>query len=123
MLDASAVLALLFDEPGADEVENAIGRAVIATVNWSEVCQWLIERGGDSGVARDHLIDAGLAFEGVTVADAETAAAFRRTTRSAGLSLGDRCCLAVAVRLGRPALTADRAWAAVEAGVAVRLIR
>jgi PIN domain nuclease of toxin-antitoxin system len=93
-------------------------------VNWSEVWQRALERGAEdpSGVLEE-VIEAGLALEPVSRSDAERAARLRATTRKLGLSLADRCCLALAARLERPVLTADRAWAEVDAGVEVRLIR
>lgn len=121
LLDASAILALLFDEEGATTVQAALPGASVATVNWSEVCQRLLDRHADVRTAREHLAAAGLTFEPLSTVDAERAAALRRTARQAGLALGDRCCLALAARLGRPALTADSAWKAAD--VDVRMIR
>jgi ribonuclease VapC len=123
VLDASALLAFLFDEPGADEVRKAVTDTVVLTVNWSEVCQWLLQRGAVPDRARAGLNEAGLEFEPLSVADAESAARFRADTLEAGLSLADRCCLAFAVRLRRPVLTADASWAEVDVGADVRLIR
>lgn len=123
VLDASALLAFLFDERGADEVEDVLAGAVASTVNWAEVCQTLIARGADPERARLHLLEAGLQLAPLTVAEAERAAELRMITRDAGLSLADRCCLAVADRLGRPALTADAAWEGLDIGVDIRLVR
>lgn len=58
-----------------------------------------------------------------TEEDAVAIARLRTTTRAQGLSLGDRACLAAGLRLGRPVLTADRSWAAVDVGATVRVIR
>ncbi|MDR2320494.1 type II toxin-antitoxin system VapC family toxin [Microbacterium sp. NPDC089698] len=108
VLDASAVLAFLQGESGADRVEAELDGGVIGAANWSEVAQKVHASGGDWGVARTLLLSYDLRVEPVGVADAEGAAV--RWQRGSGLSLGDRLCLALADRLGAPALTADRAW-------------
>lgn len=123
MLDASAVLAWLRAEPGADVVETHLAAAVISTVNLSEVYQKLAQHGVDADRTLRQLRTLGVGTEPLDVADAVTAAKLWPATRSAGLSLGDRCCLAMATRLGRPAITADAAWSAVDTGVPVVLIR
>ena len=123
VLDASAMIAFLKDEVGSATVLSAMPDAAISSVNLAEV------------VTR--LIDDGFAFEDVRTAIANTsvdtigfdyefafgAGALREPTRAYGLSLGDRACLALAQRLGIPALTADRQWAHIDIGVEVRLIR
>ncbi|SHI62733.1 PIN domain nuclease, a component of toxin-antitoxin system (PIN domain) [Tessaracoccus bendigoensis DSM 12906] len=108
VLDASAVLALLQGEPGAPRVEEALEEGVIGAANWSEVSQKVLSRGADWGQARELLLSYGLRVEPVTEADAELAASLWRP--GAGLSLGDRLCLALGRRLGCSTLTADRAW-------------
>ncbi len=124
VLDASALLALLHNEPGADRVEAALAGATICAVNVAEVVQRL---------RRDFNSDAVLAsIERIDImtiaADKELAIAAglkRATTSGANLSLGDRFCLALAARLQAPVLTADRVWADVAdaVGVEIRLIR
>jgi ribonuclease VapC len=129
VLDASALLAWFFDEPGADRVDQALVQgAVMHTVNWAEVLSKLAERGLDPEAVEADLNDRGVLGQTLTVdagqlEDARTVAALRPLTRSAGLSLGDRYCLALGIRLGGPVLTADRAWAALELAVPVELIR
>lgn len=108
VLDASAVLAFLQGESGADRVETALPEATIGAANWSEVAQKVRARGGDWPLAAGILASYGLGVEAVGVPDAEAAADLWR--KGDGLSLGDRLCLALAGRLGVPALTADRAW-------------
>jgi ribonuclease VapC len=123
VLDASAVLAFLFEEPGAATVQDAIGRSLISTVNWAEVAQACIGRDADPIAARTALTAVGLELVPLDVTDAEAAAAMRTATRASGLSLADRCCLAVAARHRLPALTADFAWADVATPAKVVLIR
>jgi ribonuclease VapC len=129
VIDASAFLAYLYGEPGADRVEDALARgARISAVNWSEV----LGKAADAGerVERDlrKLLDeqgVGQLLEVVPFGrdDAERAAALRRATRQHGLSLGDRACLALGWRLGAPVLTADRAWLDLEIPVEVVGVR
>lgn len=115
VLDASALLAFLQGEPGADVVEAGLhGGAVCGTANWSEVAQKVLGAGRDWDLARALLLSYGIDLEPVTVGDAEWAA--RRWRRGEGLSLADRLCLALAGRKGTEAWTADEAWG-VEADV------
>jgi PIN domain nuclease of toxin-antitoxin system len=123
VLDASALLALLHAEPGADTVEEAAEESVISAVNWSEVVQRLHPHGVDARELRNDVSALGIAIVPFTAEDAEETAAYWTLARSHGLSLGDRACLGLARRLGVPALTADRAWADTDTGVTVRVIR
>ncbi|UZN03154.1 PIN domain-containing protein [Cellulomonas sp. S1-8] len=109
VLDASAILAFLAAEPGADVVEAALEDAAFcSTVNWSEVAQKVRAGGGDWSVAAALLASYGLTTADATVQDADAAAALWR--RGSGMSLADRFCLALATRLDAAALTADTAW-------------
>jgi PIN domain nuclease of toxin-antitoxin system len=130
VLDASALLCFVFDEPGAENVEAAFAdRAVIGAVNWAEVLSKVADVGGDPGEMTARLeghgvLDDALRVVELTAADGLAIARLRPRTRDLGLSLGDRACLALAQRLGLPVLTCDRAWAHVmDAGVAVELVR
>ncbi|MDQ2758870.1 MAG: type II toxin-antitoxin system VapC family toxin [Actinomycetota bacterium] len=129
MLDASALLALVHDEPGAEPVVEAIAiRAAIGIVNLAEVLSKLADAGKDPGEARRELLDAAdaqqaLVVEPLTEADCVEVARLRSMTRALGLSLADRACLALAKRLAVPVLTADRTWTQADLEVAVRLIR
>ena len=120
VLDASALLAFLLAEPGADVVTPLLRRASLSAVNYAEVLAKVVDRGRppESAVADiDRLQLAVIAF------DASQAAALRTGTRSRGLSLADRACLALARTLDLPAVTADRAWADCDTGVRLILIR
>lgn len=129
VLDASALLAHLRDEPGADVVAEAIASgAVISTVNLAEVFSRVADRGGDPAklaaeLTQSGLLDGAITVEPFTSADAIDAGRLRPLTRDAGLSLGDRACLALARRLDAPALTADTDWQGVAHGVELRPIR
>lgn len=122
-IDASALLAMLFAEPGAEIVADEIaGGAAMSTVSLSEVATVLVRHRRDPvrilGPVREQL-----AVELFTKADALAAAALYPKTARRGLSLGDRACLALAQRLGCPAVTADQAWAELDLDIAVQLIR
>lgn len=108
VLDASAVLAFLQGEEGADDVEEHLDEAIVGAANWSEVAQKVRAAGADWGVARGLLLSYAVTIEPVSAADAERAGQLWR--RGSGLSLGDRLCLALADRLHARVLTADRAW-------------
>jgi ribonuclease VapC len=124
VLDASAVIAWLRQEPGAAQVDASLqSGAQISAVNFAEVLSKVGERGGDvQATARDLRIE-GVQIEPYGDQDAILTARLRVLTQARGLSLGDRACLALAQRLGCPVLTADRQWADVDVGVTVQLIR
>jgi ribonuclease VapC len=123
VLDASALIALLWDEPGAAAVERLLGRAVVSAVNWAEVLQRYRAHGIDTAGKRESVEALGIEIRGFADADADTVAELWQPTRRAGLSLADRACLALARRLDLPAHTADRDWRKVDVGVEVVLIR
>lgn len=124
VLDASALLALLGSEPGGERVASAVAAgALIGAANLSEVVAKLV----DGGVPQDEAVDA-LAGLGLQVPSfdqnlAYLAGSLRPATRSRGLSLGDRACLALGLREGLPVLTADRHWEGLVAGLRVEFIR
>jgi PIN domain nuclease of toxin-antitoxin system len=125
VLDASALLAWMEDELGADVVLEVLGSgsAVMSAVNWAEVLAKLVDR----GVAEDdqRRIRGSLDLE-IRPFDEESAYAsafLRPATRRLGLSSGDRACLSLALLEGVPALTADRAWAKIDVDVEVKVIR
>jgi ribonuclease VapC len=123
VLDASALLVLLHDEPGADVVQPLLDGAEVSAVNRSEVVQKTAARGVDVARLRDDVEALGVRVVIFDSDAAEATAALWTATREVGLSLADRACLALAHARGATALTADRAWADVRAGVTVRVIR
>ena len=121
VLDASALLALLQGEPGADEVEAVLDGALMSYVNLSEVLQKAAQHDvGTEGLEYD-LEALGIEFREFDSAMARPAAEL--WSEGSGLSLGDRTCLALAMVTGSTALTCDRGWAIEDLGVGVRVIR
>jgi PIN domain nuclease of toxin-antitoxin system len=125
VLDASAVLVFLHGEPGSPRVFDFLssGDCLISAVNLSEVVARLSDRGGSDTAITGILDDLQVSVRPFDESDAKFAGLLRRTTGSAGLSLGDRACLALARRLGLPAVTADRAWADIRMGVDIEVVR
>ena len=123
VLDASAVLAWIEGEPGGEEVGARLVTASISAVNLAEVVSKLIDKGLAPGDARRMAADLSCR---VALFDREAAlatGALRAETANYGLSLGDRACLGLARREGCAALTTDRAWARVDIGVEIRMLR
>lgn len=123
VLDASALLATLHDEPGGSMVTPLLPRCAMSAVNWSEVVQKSLARGVNVVGMRDDVTSLGMMIAPFSVEDSELAAQLWLETRAHGLSLGDRACLALALRLKLPALTADRAWAGLKLPAKIRVIR
>lgn len=124
VLDASAVLALVHDEPGAQMVADNLHAASLGAANLAEVIGKLVDVGADAGRVHQLLLAAGVSIQPVLEEDAELAGAMRALEGGARLSLGDRCCLALTARSDPPeVLTADRVWVDLDLPVRVRLIR
>jgi len=123
VLDASALLALLNGESGSERVAEVLPDAVIASVNFSEVVAKLADEGRNESEIRSYLDALGLKIVEFNAELAYQTGFLRSLTRSIGLSLGDRACLALAVSLGVPALTCDRVWTTLSLEVTIELIR
>lgn len=108
-------------EPGASAVENNLDGAAMSAVNLSEVVTALARRGVPAAKILAALEPLHLDVHPFDTTDAHACGEFARA--APGLSLGDRACLALARRLRRPAVTADRAWGKLEVGVEVVLVR
>jgi len=123
VLDASAVLALLNQEPGMDRVEAVLADSCMGAVNYCEVLGKLIDAGIPEKDARESVELLNIEIIPFDTDMARLAAVLRPTTKKLGLSLGDRSCLALALSRRNAALTAERAWAKLKIGVIVELIR
>jgi ribonuclease VapC len=129
VLDASAFLAYLGNEVGARKVEDAIASgACLSVVNWAEVLSILGERGQDvvsvsADLRLNGLVGGAIELIPFTFDDAELVATLRAITKRFGLSLGDRACLALALRLKLPVLTSDRSWTKLDLGISLHSIR
>ena len=123
VFDSSALLALVFREGGAAVASRVTQDAIMSAVNATEVITRLIDRGASREQARERLENYGLAIRPFDESLAVEAGFLRTATRQYGLSLGDRACLALALRERAPVVTADRTWSQLDLGVEVRVIR
>jgi PIN domain nuclease of toxin-antitoxin system len=124
VLDASALLALLNQEPGSKLVEGHLPQAVMSSVNFSEVLSKLVDQGIPPSKAQEILDNLKLRVIPFDYKQASLSGLLRTETKAFGLSLGDRACLCLAISLKLPALTADRLWEKLNLpGLKVTLIR
>ena len=125
LLDASALLAYLLDEPGADMIDTRLHESAICSVNLGEVATRIAARGGNPRDVLEETLDSGLDVYDFTYTSSLRLIEVNEVERAMGvtLSLGDRCCLATALAEELPLLTADREWARFGDVIDVRLIR
>ena len=124
VLDASAVLAFVNKEPGAEAVALYLSRSVISAINWSGVVAKLSERGVTEELIRKLAGRLSIKVVSVDQEQATVAGLLRLGTKAFGLSLGDRMCLALGLQLNRPVITTDRQWGQLDIeGIEVRLVR
>jgi PIN domain nuclease of toxin-antitoxin system len=114
VLDSSALLALVNDEPGADGVASILPRAVIGSVNLAEVVGKLSETGFSRAEIDEIVAEVAPDVRPFTLEQAIAAGELRRSTRAIGLSLGDRACIALGVELKALVMTCDRVWAKID---------
>ncbi len=117
------MMAVIQNERGADAVLARIDGAAMSAVNLQELVSKFADRGLTEPDVDRMLDDISVTVHPHDAAQARVAGLLRVSTRAAGLSLGDRSCLALAVTLDAPVLTADRAWAALDVGVTIEVIR
>ena len=121
IIDASVILAWLQDEPGSDVAERHLMEGIIGAANWSEVLQKARQHGAPPGLVARLLSSFGLQVADVTGEDAEVAA--NLWNPGSALSLADRLCLALGLRLGVAVVSTDSAWPSVRRGPEVILVR
>lgn len=124
-LDTSAVLAWLFQEAGADQVLPVLeaGSGIMSSVNYAELVGKLMDQGMPAEIIRETLFDLELEVIDFDEAQAFETGMLRNVSKTFGLSLGDRACLALAIIKKLPVLTADRIWLNVPVPTEVRVIR
>ena len=124
VLDSSVLLALLNREPGADSLTpELLDTAAGSTVNLAEVQTKLVNEGVNSDVAWNSTLSTVREVMPFTAEQAKIAGGLVAQTRSLGLSLGDRACLALGIALNAPIYTADRSWKNLHVGVRIHVIR
>lgn len=123
VIDASALLAVILREIDDEQAEPWLHGACISAVNLSEVVARLIDLDYPADVIESGLGEFELDIRPFDGSQAAAAGFLRSYTRHRGLSLGDRACLALAQQLGRPAITADRAWADLDLNIPIKLVR
>ena len=123
MLDASAILAVLGQEPGSEAISRHLGSTVVSTVNLAEVQGKLMSR----GVPEEDAWEGALSLSGEIVdfnpEQARLAGTLLPQTQHLGLSLGDRACLALGILLKAPVYTTDRAWKDLKLGIKIHVVR
>lgn len=123
ILDASAIIAVLKREPGADRVGAVAEGARVSALTIAEVATWLTVEGVQADQANTAISLFRLTVEPFHTNRALAAGFLVAKTRHRGLSLGDRACLALAIELGMPVMTGDRAWRDLNIGVDIRFFR
>ena len=123
VLDASAVLAWIKDEPGHQQVEDVLPEALISAVNLSEVMAKLVERGIPEPQAISTLEELNLEVVPFDTHLALRTGALRSLTKPLGLSLGDRACIALGMHLALPVMTAERNWQSLSLPIPIQVIR
>jgi PIN domain nuclease of toxin-antitoxin system len=124
VLDASAILAVIFQERGAEKLtDDLMDDAVASTVNLAEVQSKLIKKGFDPAEAWEDALSLVTAAEPYTSGHARIAGDLITTTEKYGLSLGDRSCLALAIALKAPVYTTEQVWKNLKLGIPIHVIR
>ncbi len=123
VLDASALLAIIFEERGGEIALDAAARGTTSTVNFSEALAKASDKNFDPREVRVQLLRAGLTLVPFSDKQALLAASLRPATRKERLSFADRACLALATDLDLPVLTGDRVWSELDVGLDIQMIR
>ncbi len=122
VVDASAALAHLKGEAAIDSLPMLLSQGIVSTVNLAEISDYYAQFGHERSRIETLLSALGMVAMPLDDQLALDAAMLKPATRSIGASLADRCCLALAMRLNLPAVTADRRWGEVADTIGVKLI-
>jgi ribonuclease VapC len=124
VLDSTAVLALLYSEPGHQYVKEVLNKSAVSAVNLAEIVNKLAQMGPMPEAVRESLVRLELRVEDWSKDMAYQSAEFSRLSKSHGLSLGDRACLTLAKQLQATAVTSDRTWRRLPSlGVRIMIFR
>lgn len=123
VLDASALLAYLQDEPGSNTVEKVLDTSCISSVNWCEVVQKSVSAGVETDGMREDLEAVGLRIHEFTATHADVTGRLWGKTKRFGLSLGDRACMSLGLALKLPVLTTDKTWTKPDLPLRITVIR
>ena len=123
VLDASALLTILNQEPCKERVEAILGHAAVSTVNVAETIGKLLDAGMTGADARASVKLLHLKVIDFDMEMARVAGSLKQSTKKLGLSLGDRCCLALGIVHGSIVVTADRLWSRLRLGIQVEVLR
>ena len=123
VLDASALLAYLQNEPRSEIIDNVLSHSIMSSVNWSEVVQKAIAKQIDIDGMRQELEILGLVIVPFTLEEAELTANLWKITQQYGLSLGDRACLSLGLHLNLSVYTADKVWTKLNLPIKIHCIR
>ena len=123
VIDTSAMLAFILEEAGGNEVVPRLSDGVMSAVNYSEVLVKLMDRGAPLVEAIGFVSPFSLDIVPFGDELAAMSASLRPVTKHIGLSFADRACLALAIQLGLPVLTADKAWSQLKLEIDIMQIR
>lgn len=121
--DASSLLALAFQKPGAEVARKALQGSFVSTVNWSEFIQKVRQRGGNVTPLASIVEKLGITIVPFTTSTAELAASLYPQTKPLGLSLGDRACLALGLEKNCEVYTTDKTWLSLTLSIKITAIR
>jgi len=123
VLDSSAIMAVLLDEAGHDKAAELVQDALMSSVNVAEVVAKCVEFGFPEQLALEFIQGSNVTIVDFDLEHAILAGELRRRASKGILSLGDRACIATAIRQDAIAVTADRIWSTLELGCKIELIR
>lgn len=123
VIDTSAIMSILLDEQGQDVAANLAPGAIISSVNFAEIITKCIEKAVPPGVAQDYIRDSNIDVVEFTAQHAILVGELFKVARKGVLSLGDRACIATAIKRGATIVTADRVWAELNLPCKIELVR